>query len=142
MYKQGIIYDTLVGGKKNPYNLTYLPTKSLVRGEDSDGEVFRANVETNALDHDNVDSYSNPYIEGEVDIVEDGALNLLVEDGALNLLVEECETRDAMLTPNACECQNWQTSSVFINFEYKSNGFCKYGKGEYVGMGWGRTIMI
>ena len=21
-------------------------------------------------------------------------------------------------------------SSVFINFEYESNGFCKYGKGE------------
>ena len=36
----------------------------------------------------------------------------------------------ANLTPNACDRQNWQTSSVFINFEYESNGFCKYGKGE------------
>ena len=34
------------------------------------------------------------------------------------------------LTPNACECRDWPTSSVFINFEYESNGFCKYSKGE------------
>ena len=34
------------------------------------------------------------------------------------------------LTPNACWGQEWPTSSVFLNFEYESNGFCKYGKGE------------
>jgi hypothetical protein len=37
---------------------------------------------------------------------------------------------DYALTPIACECQNWHTISVFINFEYESNDFCKYGKGE------------
>ena len=49
-----------------------------MRGEDGDGEVFLANPKTNALDHDNVDSNSNPCIEREVDIVKDGPPNLLV----------------------------------------------------------------
>ena len=72
-------------GKKNPHNSAYFLTKSLVRGED--GEVLCANLETNTLDHDNVDNIPNPCIEGKVDIVE---------DGAPNLFVVEYETRDAM----------------------------------------------
>ena len=55
--------------------------------EHCDGEVLRVDLEANALDHDSVNSNSNPYIEGEVDIVE---------DGASNLLVLESETRNAM----------------------------------------------
>ena len=35
-----------------------------------------------------------------------------------------------LLTLNACCGREWSTSFVFINFEYESNGFCKYGKGE------------
>jgi hypothetical protein len=73
--------------KNDPHNFAYVPAKSPVRGEDGDGEVLRANLDTNALDYDNVDSNSNPCMEGDVDIVE---------DGASNLLVVESETRDAM----------------------------------------------
>ena len=32
--------------------------------------------------------------------------------------------------PNACRGREWPTSFVFLNFEYESNGFCKYSKGE------------
>ena len=58
-----------------------------MRGKDGDGEAFRANLETNALDHDNIDINLNLCIEGEIDIVE---------DGAPTLLVVESKTRDAM----------------------------------------------
>ena len=43
-----------------------------------------------------------------------------------NKAVRECTS----LTLNACCSREWRTSFVFINFEYESNGFCKYGKGE------------
>ena len=46
------------------------------------------------------------------------------------MLYVNCLHSVRTLTPIACECQNWQTISVFINFEYELNDFCKYGKGE------------
>ena len=67
-----MIYDTLVGRKKNPHNFAYIPTKSLVRGEDGDSEVLHANLETNVLDHDSMNNNTNPCIEEKVDFVEDG----------------------------------------------------------------------
>ena len=73
--------------KADPQNFAYVPTKSPVRGEDGDGEVLRADLEENSLDHDSVNSNSNPCIEGEEDIVE---------DEAPNLFDVEIETRDAM----------------------------------------------
>ena len=37
---------------------------------------------------------------------------------------------DHRLTPNACWGREWPTTSAFLDFEYESNGFCKYGKGK------------
>lgn len=103
--------------KEDPHNFAYVLTKSPVRGEDDDGEVLRANIETNALDHDSVDSNSNTCIEGEVDIVE---------DGAPNLLVVEFETQDAISEMLNLEEPQISTDKVipFVNYDghyiYKS----------------------
>ncbi len=53
----------------------------------------------------------------------------------------KCGSQGAPLTPNACCGREWSTSYVFINFEYESNGLCKYGKGEICWHGVGENFI-
>ena len=54
MCKQGVVYNTLVGGKNRPVKFCICFYKITREGENLDDEVLHVNFEANALDHDSI----------------------------------------------------------------------------------------
>lgn len=75
--------------KADPQNFAYVPASKPVRGEDGDAEVLRADLEAVATDQRTVDSNSSPADEGEEELVEDGAANLVVVEAETCAAVAE-----------------------------------------------------
>ena len=99
-----MVYDALVVGKVDPHNFAYVPTRTPVKAEDGDSEVLCVDLEANDLDYASVNSNSNLCVEGEVDIIE---------YGASNLLIIEFETQDAM-----SKMLNLENLKLTLHFPY------------------------